>query len=132
MIDKLSENMDIYEDIQKKCMMYLSSAKGLFRKNQMVENLEAKFIKLIQDANQFIMDELTVQYNKDCETSNDGNAEEDSKKIGTSTDITVYTNPLDEDICLSSQEWMLIDRLTAPENGSEIKKCRYIQHGIAV
>ncbi|KAL1831209.1 hypothetical protein ACET3Z_000860 [Daucus carota] len=103
-IDKLSENMDIYEDIQKKCMMYLSSAKGLFRKNQMVENLEAKFIKLIQDANQFIMDELTVQYNKDCETSNDGNGEEDSKKIGTSTDITVYTNPLDEDICLSSQE----------------------------
>uniref|UniRef100_A0A161XRE2 Uncharacterized protein n=1 Tax=Daucus carota subsp. sativus TaxID=79200 RepID=A0A161XRE2_DAUCS len=120
-IDKLSENMDIYEDIQKKCMMYLSSAKGLFRKNQMVENLEAKFIKLIQDANQFIMDELTVQYNKDCEISNDGNAEEDSKKIGTSTDITVYTNPLDEDIFLSSQEWMLIDRLTAPENGSEIK-----------
>uniref|UniRef100_A0A166GCN9 Ubiquitin-like protease family profile domain-containing protein n=1 Tax=Daucus carota subsp. sativus TaxID=79200 RepID=A0A166GCN9_DAUCS len=130
-LDKLKENVDYYEDVQKKCMMYLLSAKKLFRKNQTLDKLESRFLLLVEKANGFIKEEVIGSHVLESKPNTDASSCPTKVvqapsgleiiNIPSGKSCTESINDLDEELCLSSQDWLLIDNLSATRHGCNVK-----------
>ena len=104
-------------------MMYLLSAKKLFRKNQTLDKLESRFLLLVEKANGFIKEELIGSHVLESKPNTDASSCPTKVvqapsgleiiNIPSGKSCTESINDLDEELCLSSQDWLLIDNLSA-------------------
>ncbi|KAL1816296.1 hypothetical protein ACET3Z_018870 [Daucus carota] len=60
-LSELEDSIVGYENIQRKCIMYLLSSKELFSNNNLVDGLQKRFVDLIVKANEFVEKELNIQ-----------------------------------------------------------------------
>lgn len=119
-IDNLKDSIAAYESLQSKCIMYLSSARKLFKSNTLVISLESKFVELVKKSNEFILNELGSQVNLGIPTDEKGDVDmvshfsnvKENKKLNTISE-------LDDDICFSSQDWLYIDQCSVPKKNGD-------------
>lgn len=113
--------------------MFLLSAKKLFKKNDLVSSMEMKFVDLIKQSNLFITNKLcnqTVQFHTEIDTckrnkisysdhgKNGGIS--NSNNVPCKTPNNCVNSPLDEDLCLSKEDWLYIDSLSVPTKSSDV------------
>ncbi|KAK1381186.1 hypothetical protein POM88_027930 [Heracleum sosnowskyi] len=92
----LEKSLAEYDKYQDKIMKCLISVKDLIGNNNCVALLETKFCKLNIKENDFVAKEL----NRKVTCSN----------LPEETDILKVKSPLDDDLCLTPEEWNIIDK----------------------
>lgn len=122
-IDQLKVTLEGYENFQRKCMMYLLSARELFKNNSLVNSLESKFLCLIKKSNEFVSNELNGQPRSGNQTV----GKSPQQNLLSGVRISVEKNngvEHDDDICFSEQDWNYIDSLSVPRDNAEVKSSR--------
>lgn len=125
-VDQLRETLDVYETLQNKCMMYLLSAKELFRDNLIFVSLESKFSDLIKKSTDFVLKHLSGKLQTKSVSNDAGRTLSVTQQIQKSSLSVGFPenrnslNVLDDDMNLSSEEWNKIDRLSIPRSGTNM------------
>lgn len=113
--------------------MYLISAKKLFTNNVLVSSMEMKFVNLIKESNDFISENLcnqSVHVNTENKTyTTDVNNDTQNVKKNRNNDSKIdlpnpsdnfLNSPLDEELCLTTEDWLYVDNLSVPRKTSDV------------
>lgn len=128
-IDQLKVSLDDYGNFQRKCMMYLLSAKEIFRNNSLVNSLESKFLCLIKKSNDFVSNELNGQsrnetLSREIEKNLSQRSMSENKfseiQLSNDTGKKKKETELDDDFFLSEQDLNYIDYLSMSSDKANV------------
>lgn len=122
----MKDSIDCYDKIQSKCMIYLLTAKDMFKNNDLVNSLESMFLSLVKRANAFVENELHQKIssesshlrNDQIETVKPGQSSQ-NKTVPRNAGENAKENLLDDDILLSTQDWDYIDSLSGKKRAEQ-------------